>query len=112
MLHVTRLDVTGDRALTRREMSRRRLEKPHSLSNQPRTVTPRSAVVWVPDGSNRQDAGLFFTSIETVGSGAYARTPRNGPAAASAIALLTCSMLTERSSWPESCASDPTGVGT
>src|SRR5689334_5465656 len=81
MLQLTLRDATGDDSPTRRARSTSRLEKPHSLSNQPRTFTPPSAVVWVPDGSKRQDAGLFFTSIDTVGSGSYARMPRNGPAA-------------------------------
>ena len=43
---------------------------------------PPSGVVWVPEGSKRHEAGLFFTSIETVGSGSYAMMPRSGPAAA------------------------------
>ena len=71
-----------------------------------------SPVACVPEGSNRQDAELFFTSIETVGSGSYARMPRSGPDAASAIARLTSSTVTGRSVCPDSSASDPTGVGT
>src|SRR3954471_11438708 len=119
MLQLTRSAGTVERSPlvragepTRRARSSSRLEKPHSLSNQPRTLTPPSAVVCVPDGSNRQDAGLFLTSIETVGSGSYASTPRNGPAAASAIARLTSSTLTLRSVCPDSSASEPIGVGT
>src|SRR3954463_5037866 len=112
MLQLTRPDATRDDPPTTRARSSSRLEKPHSLSNQPRTLTPPLAVVCVPDGSNRQDAGLFFTSIDTVGSGSYARMPRSGPAAASAIARLTSSTLTGRLVWPESSASDPIGVGT
>src|SRR5690242_21746192 len=91
MLQVMRRDGTSDLSPTSLARSSNRLEKPHSLSNQPRTLTPPSAVVWVPDGSNRQDAGLFLTSIETVGSGSYASTRRSGPAAASAMARLTSS---------------------